>query len=113
MSTENQETRKRERTIKIDENCQFVKNLNDASENGAKINLLAEARNSKINLKKQINDLEDNLDTLYDKVDAAKRKLPLNANAILDAEDDITLAERRLTKAQALYKELFGEEVTA
>lgn len=103
--------RNRERTITIDENCQLVKNLNSAKENADKINVLAEARKSKISLKNQINDLEDSLDVLYDKVDAAKAKLPLDANKILDAEDDITLAERRLEKAKALYKELFGEEV--
>jgi len=101
----------RERTIKIDENCVFVKNLREAEENGGKINLLAEARNSKINFKKQINDIEDKLDSLYIKVDEAKRKLPLNANTILDAEDDITLTERRLKQAKELYKELFGEEI--
>lgn len=106
-------SKKRERTIKIDEKCTFVKNLKAKAENGEEQEMLRKARQSKIDLKKQINDLEDNLETLFDIVDAEKSTLPLNANKILDAEDNIALAERRLEKAKELYKELFNEDVIA
>lgn len=102
---------KRVRTITIDENCEFVKNLIDKLENGEKNELLAKARKSKISFKNQINDFEEQLDDLDNKVLIAKSTLPLDANAILDAEDDIALLERRLKAAKKLYKELFSEEI--
>lgn len=102
---------KRKRTITIDPDCQFIKNLKNKQENAEEQETLRAARQSKLALKKQINDLEEKLDTLDDKVLDAKSTLPLDANAILNAEDEIKLAERRLTNAKALYKELFNEEL--
>jgi hypothetical protein len=110
MSTENS---KRERTITVNENCKLVKDLKNKEANGGSMQILSEARKAKMALKNQINDLEDSLDLLYDKVETAKVTLPINANTILDAEDEIALSERRLTKAKELYKELFGEDIKA
>jgi len=101
---------KRERTIKIDKACSYIKLLKAKIENGEETEMLRQARKSKMAFKNQINDLEDFIDSLLDTVDVAKVTLPLDANKILDAEDDITLAELRLKKAKELYKELFNEE---
>lgn len=103
----------RKRTVNVDEKCQYVTTLKEKGtekENDAII--LREARKSKISFKNQINELEDTLDSLYDKVDIETAKLPLNANKILDAEDEIALTERRLKNAKALYEKLFGEKIS-
>ena len=100
---------KRKRTITIDADCQFVKNLKNKQENAEEQETLRAARQSKLALKNQINDLEEKLDSLDDKVLDAKSTLPLDANTILNAEDEIKLAERRLSNAKALYEELFNE----
>ncbi len=102
---------KRKRSISIDENCQFIKNLRNKAENAEEQETLRSARQSKLDLKSQINELENKLDTLDDAVADAKSTLPLDANAILDAADKIKLAERRLKNAKDLYKELFNEEI--
>lgn len=102
---------KRKRSISIDENCQFIKNLRNKQENAEEQETLRAARQSKLDFKSQINELENKLDILDDAVADAKSTLPLDANAILDAEDEIKLAERRLSNAKALYKELFNEEL--
>lgn len=102
----------RKRSIEIDENCEYVKGLlTKGTEAENKDNIIRQARRSKIDVMSQINKLEDSIDLLYDQVDAEKKKLPINIENILNAEDEIALADRRLTKAKELFKSLFGEDL--
>lgn len=102
---------KKERTIKIDEKCNFVKNLKNKFGNDEDDLLLKHARKAKMSFKNQINELEDIRDNLFDVIDDAKSSLPLDVNEILDAEDNVALAERRLDASKKLYKELFNEDL--